>query len=576
MNEIKRNNNIPLKKILETILNSFSKKQTIVFAILLLTIIVTTVSILGKINKKFLIYLPERGGTLTEGVIGTPRFINPILSLSETDRDLSSLIYSGLMKKTPNGDVLTDLAENYTISPDGLTYTFKIKNEAIFHDKKTVTAQDVIFTVEKIKDSTIKSPIQAIWQGVFVEQGEDLKTVVFKLNQPYAAFLDNVTIGILPKHIWENLDSEEFNLSEYNIKSIGSGPYKIKDVKEKKNGLIEEIEVISFNQYYNQKPFIKKIRFEFFKNESDLIKSYRKGRVDQISSINPRIAKNLLEDGYKPTTATLSRVFGLFLNPNQNEILRDKDVIKAFDLAINRNALIENVLFGFGEPIDGPVPRSLLNEENLQEDVAIPSYEENKSSAETILENKGWKKDESGFRAKEGKKLEISISTADVEDLKLSAEQVKKDLESIGVKVNVKIFEVGVLNQNIIRPREYEILLFGQVIRNESDLFAFWHSSQRNDPGLNISVYTNSKADKILEDLVETTEADTRETKLQELSTLLKEDRPAIFLYSPEFIYMESEKIKNVELDHITSSSDRFLGVRDWYIRTDAVWKFWP
>lgn len=575
MNEIKRNTNIPLKKVLETVLNSFSRKQTIIFTVLFLVIVVSTISILGKINQKFLIYLPERGGTLKEGVIGTPRFINPVLSLSETDRDLSTLIYSGLMKKTPNGDIISDVAENYTVSSDGLTYTFKIKDNAVFHDKKNITAQDVIFTINKIKDSTVKSPLQAIWQGVFVEQGEDLKTVVFKLNQPYAAFLDNATIGILPKHIWENLDSEEFNLSQYNINAIGSGPYKIKKVNERKNGLIEEIEVVSFNDYYNEEPFIKKIKFEFFKSESELIKSYRKGRVDQISSINPKTAKNLLDEGYKPTTATLSRVFGLFLNPNQNEVLRDKDVIKAFELAIDKNSLVENVLFGFGEIIDGPVPHSLLDLEGA-EITSTTDHQKNKESAETILDNRGWKKNESGLRTKDGKNLEISISTADVEDLKLSAEKVKQDLESIGVKVNLKIFEIGILNQNIIRPRDYEILLFGQVIRNESDLFAFWHSSQRNDPGLNISVYTNSKTDKILEDLVEATEKEVRDNKIQELSTLIKEDRPAIFLYSPKFIYMESEKIKNVELDHITSSSDRFLGVKNWYIRTDAVWKFWP
>lgn len=170
--------------------------------------------------------------------------------------------------------------------------------------------------------------------------------------------------------------------------------------------------------------------------------------------------------------------------------------------------------------------------------------------------------------------LEISISTADVKDLRDSVNTIKEELESVGIKTSVKIFDIGVLNQNIIRPREYEILFFGQIIRNESDLFAFWHSSQRNDPGLNISVYTNSKVDNLLEDLISVNDETTRSSKIGELKAEIDKDRPAIFIYSPKFIYMEKDNVKNIELEHITSSFERFLGLENWYIRTDAVWNF--
>lgn len=567
----KRNNSVPLKSNLQKILNSFSNKQTTTFVVLLLILTISAISILGKINKKFMHYLPEVGGTLTEGVIGTPRFVNPVLAISDTDKDLTGLIYSGLMKKNPDGTMVTDLAENYTVSPDGLTYTFKIKSNSTFHDKYPLTANDVVFTIEKIKDSLIKSPMQAVWQGVSVsEDDKDPYVVIFNLSEPYAAFLDNLTIGILPKHIWDNFDSEEFNLTEFNLKAIGSGPYKINNIKERNNGLIEEIELSLFKNYSGQKPFIKNINFKFYKNENDLIKAYKKGNVDQISSIHPESAKALKDSGFTPTTATLSRVFGLFFNPNQNEILRDKELIKAIELGINKENIIKEVLYGFGIIIDNPVPGSFFNTEK-----DITPYTNDKALAEKILEQRGYKITDSGFRSKDGKILEFSISTADVAELRFAAELIKQDLESIGIKTNIKIFEVGILNQNIIRPREYEALMFGQVIRNESDLFAFWHSSQRNDPGLNISVYTNSKVDRILEELISTNDELVKQDKLEEFIKIINEDKPAIFLYSPQFIYMESPKVKNVILNQITSSSERFMSINKWYIREDAVWKIW-
>lgn len=574
MLEIKRNGLIPGKGLLQKTLDSFSPKQMLVFAILFLVLIVSAISVIGKINKRFLVYLPEKGGTLTEGVLGTPRFINPVIATTDTDKDLSSLIYAGLMKKKTDGSIVPDLAESYEISPDGLTYTFKIKSNATFQDKTSITGEDVMFTIEKIKDSSIKSPLQAIWDGVGVSVDEnDPLTVIFRLGESYASFLDNVTIGIIPKHIWEKYSSEEFNFVDSNLNAVGGGAYKIDNIRQKKNGLIEEFELSVFKNYAGEKPFIKNINFKFYKNEDDLVKAYRHGQVDQISSISPKTASTLESEGYKPTTATLSRIFGLFFNANHNDIFRNKNIVKAIELGIEKDKIVSDVLLGFGSVINSPVPDSLYNQPNPL--VTQKSLEERMAEANALLDKEGYKLNaDTGFRQKDGKNLGFSISTADVTELRQTATIIKDDLAKLGIDVSVKVFEVGMLNQNVIRPREYEALLFGQVIRNESDLFAFWHSSQRNDPGLNISIYTNSKVDKTLEDLIAAHDETVRATKIQELIGQINDDRPAIFLYSPDFIYMEGDKVQNVKLDRITSSSERFLGISDWYIRTDAVWKF--
>ncbi len=558
------------KKTLKNVLDSFSPKQTFIFITLFIVMLVSVLFILGKINKTFLVYLPERGGGISEGIIGSPRFINPILAISDTDKDLTSLVYSGLMKKNPDGTIVPDIAESYTISENGLTYSFKIKPGIKFQDNNPLTIDDIIFTVEKIKDAVVKSPLESTWQGILVSKDQnDPQTIVFKLAAPYASFLENTTFGILPKHIWNEFQTEEFNLSKVNLEAIGSGPYKISSITQNKNGVVEKIELNQWRRYSGKKPFIKKIKLVFYRNEADMIRAYRRGRVDQISSISPKNANELRDAGYQPTTAVLSRIFGLFFNPNQNEIFRDKSIITAINLGIDKEKIIDGTLYGFGKVIDSPVT-------NQDSDEKIDNnFAENLSTAQNILDNAGWKINEAtGFREKSGKRLQFSISTADVGELRATSESIKEAMANLGIEVSVKVFEIGMLNQTIIRPRDYEALFFGQIVRNDSDLFAFWHSSQRNDPGLNISVYTNARVDKMLEELIATTDQTTREARLAEIASQIKSDLPAIFIYSPEFIYMKSERIKGIELGQMTSSSERFLGIADWYVRTDAVWKF--
>lgn len=577
MSFINRDNSIPNQTILaknkslHTILDSFSSRQLFIFITLFIVLFISTLSILQKINKSFMVYLPEHGGSLTEGILGVPRFINPIMAISDTDKDLSTLIYSGLMKKTTDGSLVPDLAESYEVSSNGLTYGFRLKDGVSFQDKTFLTADDVIFTINSIKDPIIKSPLGALWEGVSVSKDpKDSRVVVFKLSAPYASFLENTTIGIIPKHLWDKLRPEEFNLAKSNLNAIGSGPYKIKNIKQNKGGLIEEIKLTNWSRYSNEKPFIKNINFVFYRNETDLIKAYRKGKIDQISSISPRNAFQLEEEGYRPTTAVLSRVFGLFFNTNHNDILRDKNIVQAIDLAIDKKEIVDEVLFGFGQTIDSPIPVSLLK----GAESSTSNTKDNLEKAESLLDASGWKiNEETGFREKSGKVLQFSISTADVGELRNATEIIKRDLARIGFDVSIKIFETGMLNQTIIRPRSYEVLFFGQIIRNDPDLFAFWHSSQRNDPGLNISLYANSKVDKLLEDLIATNDSEVRLEKLKDIESQIKNDMPAIFIYSPQFIYMKSNRVNGINLDHITSASERFLGVDEWYVRTDAVWK---
>jgi len=571
-----RNFKLPSRKETNLAFSSFSKKEWLVFSVFGIVLLISTLLILQSINKSFMVSVPLKGGEISEGIIGTPRFINPVLSFSDVDRDLTTLIYSGLMRKNQDGELIPDLAVAYDISADGLVYTFTLKDNIYFHDDKPVTTDDIIFTINKARDPVIKSPRSGNWDGVSIEILNE-REIRFTLKRPYASFLENTTLGILPAHLWEIAPIE---LSEFNTNPIGSGPYKVSKAAKQSSGVIDSFELSSFKKFSLGEPYIKKITLRFYPNEDSLISALEKKEVDQISSVTPEKAETLKAKQYRTESSVLPRIFGLFFNQNQNQIFTDKNIITAMNQAIDKDNIVREVLKGYGVSIDDPIPPNMIAYQKLSAENKTTRADQI-ASAESILAKAGWIKNEEGFLEKtttENKKkvtvpLEFSISTGNAPELAKSAELIAFDLSLLGMKVDVKTFEIGNLNQGVIRPRKYDVLLFGQIINNESDLFAFWHSSQRKDPGLNVAMYTNAKVDKILEDAFVLIDEGQRIKKYSQFENEIKKDMPAVFLYSPDFIYIVSKNLKGLQMDHVTSLQDRFLGVHLWYTKTDNVWK---
>ncbi|MFA5791459.1 MAG: peptide ABC transporter substrate-binding protein [Candidatus Paceibacterota bacterium] len=568
---------LPTKNQLNSVLHTFSKKEWVIFIILGLTLLVSTISILESINKSLMIKVPLRGGSVSLGIIGNSRFINPILANSGADTDMVSLIYSGLMRKNTDGSLIPDLAETYEMSKDGLTYTFTLKDKIYFHDGKTITADDVIFTIDNAKNSIIKSPQKVNWYGINAEKIND-KTIKFYLRQPNPTFLENATLGIMPKYLWDNSPIE---LNNANINPIGSGPYMIKSMNKESSGVISSYELTSFKKFILGEPYIQTVTLHFYSNEESLIKALGDGIVDQISSITPLNANILKERNYQIESAMLPRIFGLFFNQNQNQLFTDKVIVNAINQAIDKDKIIREVFYGYGISIDDPIPPNMIAYQKLEKENNISRNEILKNIENSLAKN-GWVKGADGFlqktvTSKNKKKtitpLQFSISTANAEELTKTAELIKQDLSAIGMKVDIKTFEVGNLNQSVIRPRKYDALLFGQIVNHESNLFAFWHSSQRKDPGLNIAMYTNAKVDKILEEAFITLDKQARIKKYIQFENEIKKDMPAVFLYSPNFLYVVPENLKGFIVDHITSPTDRFINIYSWYTKTENVWE---
>jgi len=563
---------LPIGNLSITI-RSFSMTEKVIFFFFVCIFIITGLSLLTKINARFLVEVPDYGGNITEGVLGTPRFVNPLLATSDADRDLVALIYSGLMKAHPEDGLIPDLAESFTISPDGLTYSFILKEDVRFHDGTKITTDDIEFTISKAKDPILKSPRRGSWDGVNVEKVSD-KEIHFVLQQPYAPFLENTTIGILPKHVWEGADTEQFSFSQLNIEPIGSGPYKVNKVKRNSAGIPTNYTLQRFSEYALGKPFIKTINVRFYQNEDELLRAYKQKDIESARGFSARTAHELGGSGIRIETAVLPRIFGVFFNQNQATIFTNPEVRKALSLSLDKEKIVSEILFGYGVAINSPIP---IRDNPLSKEPQKTEEERFKEAGDVLLKE-GWEKNEdTGIWEYVGKnetlKLSFSIATGDALEIKSAGDLITENWKRFGADVSIEVFETGNLNQNIIRPRKYDALFFGEIVGRDLDLYPFWHSSQRNDPGLNIALYVNSTVDSLVEKARKISDPTLQQEKLAEFEAEIIKDNPAVFVYSPKFIYVVPNKVKGMLLGQLSIPAERFTNINEWYVETNHIWK---
>ena len=573
-NDMNQKPNKSIHEQITTALGTFSVMERIIFIVAMIICVIGIMRIISSINERFLVVTPTSGGTLNEGIVGTPRFINPLLAVTDADRDISRLVFRGLMKEDANGNTVPDLAQSYTVSSDNLTYTFILK-KAYFQDGTPLTADDVLFTINSATNPTLNSSERVTWEGVGVKV-VDPKTITFTLKQPYAPFLENMTLGILPKHIWQNVSYDNWTYSTNNTtNAIGSGWYKITKISQTASGIPEYYNLSVYRKSGSGAPLIDDIVIKFYSSEDILINAYNSGDIDILGGVDPKDADKLSKDGAVIMSTPLPRIFGLFFNPSQAKIFSDSKVRLAISTAINKDAIVNDVLFGYGETINDPIPRSI----RLTDDEKLGTNKGNIAAAKTILEKAGWKLGSDGIYSKavskkETLKLSFEIDTNDTPELKQSINHIVTDLKAAGIEAVPKVYETGSLNQDIIRPRKFESLFFGQVVTNQADLFAFWDSSQRASPGLNISGYANANVDKLLEQGRSTLDTDKQISIYKKFEKEISGDIPAVFIYSPSYIYVVRPDIsEGIKLPHIIRPEDRFFDENNWYIETDHVWK---
>lgn len=549
-----------------------TKKERIIVKLLITAVIIAVAALFFNWYFKNSIIAPDVGGEYIEGIIGSPSLINPILLAQnyEVDKDIARLLFNGLLRQEENA-IINDLAVSYSLSKDQLTYTFQLKQDVYWHDGAPFTADDVVFTVQSIQNLEFKSPLYNSMKGVLIQKADD-QTVKFKLSEPFSPFLSLLTFGILPKHLWEDVPPGTAHLADLNIKNpTGTGPFKIKSFKKDSKGVIKSYTLTRNEDYYNQPPNIKTIIFKFYPDFLSAAQALNNNNIDGISYLPNKYQADITNKNVSIKSLSLPQYTAVFFNQQNNEALKDLKIREALIFALNRQELVSQVLEDQGAVIYGPILPGFIG---FSADVKKFDYDP--LEARKLIESSGWKQiaaNKDFFWQKDQQILNVILTTVDNPETVEAAELIKKQWEQIAVKVDLNIVSRDKLMQEAIKPRLYQALLLGQNIGNDPDPYAFWHSSQINDPGVNLAMYSNKKVDSLLEEARRTSDIKEREEKYIEFQNILKQDLPALFLYNPTYPYVLHNRVKNFNVKKISMPADRFNGIERWYIETKRVLK---
>ena len=517
--------------------------------------------------------MPVFGGAYVEAVSESLYNLNPLLSTNDSDRDLSRLIFSSLLKYNEKSELVPDLAVSYKISKDEKTYTIKLKEGVSWHDGESFNAEDVIFTINAVQNPEYNSPLRTSWQGIKAE-APDKNTVILTLKTPYSAFVENLALlGILPKHVWSKVMPPNFPLADFNLKPIGTGPYRFVKLQKDSLGRIISVNLTANSDYFASPPLIKNLVFKFYLSEEEAVSAFNRKEVDGLL-LQTAQNKNQLRGLSSSSVFSLPslRVYALFLNTD-DPILKDQNVRLAINYAANREELLNKLLDNEGKIAAGPIPPGMPGSSP-----DISGYDFNPKKAREILEKAGWVKNENGIYAKKLNKkdkettpLKLTIVTA--KSIQLIAVLIRDYLKNVGIEADIKIISLSELQQNYLRTKNYNAILIGESYTSSIDPYVFWHGAAIKDPGLNLSLYNNKKVNKILEASRQITDPVKRAQKLEDFQKLVLGDAPAVFLYSPNYIYVIKNIIKNINLVNLVIPSNRFSKINEWYIETERIWR---
>lgn len=395
-----------------------SKKELLAFFIFLFLFLGSGFFLLSNFYFDKTELAPAEGGIYIEGVLGTPRFINPIYAqISDVDRDLVELIFSGLIKYGLAGKLELDLAQEYKILEQGRVYEFYLRENIFWQDGQRLTADDVVFTVETVQNPDIKSPLRPMWLGVTVEKISGLG-VRFTLRNESSIFLENCTLKIIPKHIWENISPQNFSLTPLNLNPVGSGPYRLgrDSLTQDKDGKIVSLNLVKNSFYFAKNPYIPKISFLFFDSqdqaEEKLTKNYNGGQIKGFAPSSAENIPNCTPSPGEPQSCkegnihifSLPRYFAVFLNPKNSKVLSEEKVRMALNYGTNKQDILATIFSDYGRAVDSPI---LPNIYGFNEPDKIYQFDVEK--AKELLDEAEFVQQEGGFRQKVVKR-ELSFS----------------------------------------------------------------------------------------------------------------------------------------------------------------------
>jgi peptide/nickel transport system substrate-binding protein len=513
---------------------------------------------------------PITGGSYTEGLVGFPSRLNPLLDYyNQADRDVDRLLYSSLVRFDERGIPSPDLAESWGITQDGKTYNFSLRQNARWHDGEPVTSLDVVFTIDLMRDPVLPVPedLRALWEEIEVEAVNDY-LVQFHLPEPFAPFLDYLTFGIVPEHFLGSFTSEEIVDAAFNLQPVGSGPYRF-DRFIVENEEIIGVELSAYEDYYLISPFIEQLSFRYYPEARNALDAFAAGEIEGISQITPDILPDALsETGLNVYTSRLPQLMIILLNLDnpQNSFFQESETRHALMHALNRQRLIDQFLDGQGIVANGPIFPGTWAYLDTDE---IPEYDV--EAGIDLLKGNGYTIPAEGgrVRAKDGEFLRFTLIHPDDDQHTQIAEWIRDSWEQIGVDVNLEALSYEELVENL-SSRDYAAALVDLNLARfpDPDPYPFWHQAQITG-GQNYTQWNDRIASEYLEQARVTLDIEERARLYRNFQVRFVRELPALPLFYPVYTYAVSSDVQGVRVGPLFDPSDRLSHLTEWFLQTE-------
>jgi len=466
---------------------------------------------------------------------GEPSILNPILSSDSASSAVEGTIFSGMVRINEKLEVVPDLAKKWDVSADGLVWTFHLRKNVKWHDGHPFTAEDVKFTF----DAILNPKVNSVRRGDYIIDGTPIRfeavdkyTLRAILPKPFAPFLVQSGMSVIPKHI---LEGKDINTAEFNRKPIGTGPFRF---KEWMSG--DHVTVVRNDNYYLGKPHLAEVVFKTIPDANSRLVALKTGEVDE-SDIPPKDYESIWKVPGLNIFEYDALVYTYFGFNLKNPLFTDVKVRRALAHATDKNQLISLVLKGLGRIAHCPMsPVSWAYSEG------VAKYDYDLKEAKRLLKEAGWEPGDNGILVKEGMKFEFTVLVNQGnKEREKAAIILQQQWEKIGVKMNIRVMEWSAMLKIVDSPKDpkdFDAVIIGWSLGVDPDARSIWHSDQY-PRGLNFIGYDNPEVDRLLELGRTTMQKSKRKEIYADMNRIISYDQPYIFLWYPRSVVAVRDRV---------------------------------
>lgn len=479
---------------------------------------------------------PVDGGLFVEASIGDATYLNPILATDSASNDINGLVYNGLVKYDENIKLVGDLAERWTISPDGKVIHFFLRKDVKWHDGVPFTSADVKFTFDKLVSSNTRTAFSADY--LLVQKAETPSPYEFRVtyDKPFAPALESWGMGILPKHIWE---TDDIHTHAANRNPVGTGPYIFKE------WIPDEKIVLEANPaFFREKPHISRYIYRIVPDMSVQFLELRQGSLSTMTPTPDQY--NGYEEffwAYDKYHYPAFRYDYIAFNLT-NDLFKDKRVRLAIAKCVNKEEIIQGVYQGRAVAASGPFPIT-----SWAYNTQVKPIEYDLEGAKTLLKEAGWTdSDKDGVLDKSGAPFQFTLITNQGNKVRESiAQVVQNGLQKVGIKMDIRIIEWSVFIHKYVDEKQFEAVLLAWNLSRDPDPKAIWHSSQMGKNQYNFVSYRNTEVDRLIDEGARIFSPEKRAPIYHRIHQLIADDVPYVFLVYPESLPVYHKKYIGVK-----------------------------